>query len=70
MANCVGNEHGMWPIRMTEGGEGINYVLSRYKFLEFGVRQPGRRKVLLYPHVVKHLTKGGIQLSPSAFAVL
>jgi hypothetical protein len=70
VANCVGNEHGMWPIRMTERGEGINYVLSHYKFLEFEVRQPGRLKVLLYPCVVKNLTKGGNQLSPSAFAVL
>jgi len=42
VANCVGNEHGIWPIRMTEWGVGINYVLSFYKFLEFGVRQPGR----------------------------
>lgn len=42
MANCIRNELGMWPIRMTERGEDINSVLSRYKFLEFEVRQRGR----------------------------
>jgi hypothetical protein len=42
VASCVGNEHGMWPVRMTERGEEINYVLRHYKFVEFEVRQPGR----------------------------